>query len=325
VRRREFITLLGGAGVAWPLAARAQQAPMPVIGFLHIESPEPYAPHLAAFRKGLSEAGYVEGRNVAIEYRWAEGHLDRSPTLAAELVGRRVALIVAVALPSALAAKAATSIVPIVFQIGGDPLQYGLVASLNRPGANITGVTQLANTLAAKQLEMLHELVPKVSTIAMLVNPANPNASTDTRNVEKAAKVLGLNLLVLNVATERDLEPAFATLKQQHAGGVLVPVHVILNNAQTLVALAALHSIPAIYPWPETVKAGGLMSYGANNLESYQLCGAYAGRILKGEKPADLPVQQSDKVELHINLKTAKTLGITFPTTLLGRADEMIE
>jgi putative tryptophan/tyrosine transport system substrate-binding protein len=327
MQRREFITLLGCAAVAWPLAARAQQPALPVIGFLHSASPEPFTNLVAAFRQGLSEAGYIDGRSVAIEYRWAENQIDRLPALAADLVRRKVVAIAALGPAAAQAAKAATTTMPIVFLVGADPVTSGLVASLNQPVGNLTGIGFLINVLAPKQLEVLHELVPKAMIFGMLVNPDNPNAEADTREVqEAAAHLLGLQLLVLNARTETEIDLAFATLAQRQAGGLIVisdPLY--FDRGVQIIALAARHALPTIYSIREFAVAGGLMSYGTNVADAYHQVGVYTGRILKGVKPADLPVQLSTKVELIINLKTAKTLGLTFPLTLLGRADEVIE
>jgi putative tryptophan/tyrosine transport system substrate-binding protein len=327
IGRREFITLLGGATAAWPLAARAQQAAMPVIGFLNGASPEGYAPFVAAFRQGLKEAGYVEGQNATIEYRWAEGHYDRLPALAADLVERKVTVIAATTTPAALAAKAATSTVPIVFTTGGDPIKLGLVASLGRPGGNVTGSTQLSVEVGPKRLELARELFPAATTFALLVNPANPLAATVSKDLETVADTLGMRLHVLRASTEADFETAFATAAQLRAAALVIstPDPWFGSHAAQLGALGLRHSVPAIYFRREFAAAGGLMSYGANITETYRLAGLYAGRILKGEKPADLPVVQSAKVELILNLKTARALGITVPLPLSGRADEVIE
>jgi putative ABC transport system substrate-binding protein len=323
VRRREFITVLGSGVFACPLAAPAQQAAIPVIGFIHGTSLEAHS--VAAFRRGLSETGFVEGQNVTVEYRWAENHYDRLPALAAELVQRRVAVIVANT-PGAVAAKAATSIIPIVFSTGSDPVKLGLVVSFNRPGGNVTGISQFAAALEAKRLEQLHELVPNAAVIAVLVNPNYSEAEAQLRDVQNAARSLSLQLHVLNAGTEREIEMAFATLVQQRAGGLVVAADpFFFSRREQLVALAARHAIPAIYEWRDFAALGGLMSYGTDLADAWRHAGTYAGKILTGANPADLPIQQSVKVELVINLKTAKALGLTFPPTLLARADEVIE
>jgi putative ABC transport system substrate-binding protein len=326
MKRREFISLLGGMSVAWPLPLRAQQPAMPVVGFLHGASAWEFAHVAAAFRQGLSETGHVEGRNVFIDYRWAEGRYERLPSLAADLVARRVAIIAAGG-QAAGPAKAATATIPIVFAAGADPVKAGLVASFNRPGGNLTGVVLLAYELGAKRLEVLREAAPNAKTIAILVNPSGgADSETDMRKVEAAARAVGQQIAIVKAGSERDLDDAFAMLVRRGAGALLVMADPFFNSRrEQIVALAARHAIPAIYEWPEFAAAGGLMSYGSSITDAYRLMGVYAGRILKGEKPADLPVQQTVKVQLVINLKTAKTLGITFPITLLGRADQVIE
>ena len=326
MRRREFITLLGGAAVAWPLAARAQQRAKPVVGFLGTGSPQSDAFRVAAVRQGLIEAGYVEGQNVAFEYRGAEEHNERLPALAAELVRREVAVIVTMGgIASAVAAKSATATIPIVFITGADPIQLGL-ASLNRPGGNITGVSFLINTLVAKQFEVLHETVPNTALIGFLVNPTNAIAELVTKNVLAAAQLVGQKLLVVQAHTDSELEAAFVTLVQQRAGALVVAGDpFFVDRRDKLVELAARQKVPAIYNLREDVAAGGLMSYGTSITEALRIVGLYAGRILKGERPADLPVQQSTKVELIINLKTAKELGLTVPPQIVARADEVIE
>jgi putative ABC transport system substrate-binding protein len=322
--RRQFITLLGGAAT-WPRAVRAQQPAVPMIGFLHGASPDGYPPYLVGFRGGLKEAGYLEGRNIEIEYRWAEGHYDRLPALVADLINRHVTVIVAVGGdPSALAAKRATATLPIVFDTGTDPVKLGLVASLNQPRSNATGVSLLSFTLIAKQLELLCELVPAAATVAFLVNPKNSNTVVRTQEMQETAAARGRQLHVVTAGSEVELEPAFVAV--QHAGALLVPPDpFFISRRLQLVALAARYSIPTSYPFREYVAAGGLMSYGSDLVDAYRVVGLYAGRILNGEKTADLPVQQSVKVELIINMKTARALGLTFPLTLLGRADEVIE
>jgi putative ABC transport system substrate-binding protein len=324
MRRREFITLLGAATL--PLAAVAQQPAMPLIGFLSSGSTDLDAQLVRAFRQGLGEIGYVEGRNVAIEYRWAEAQYDRLPALAADLVRRHAAVIAVRGPPAAQAAKAATTTIPIVFQIGGDPVALEFVASLNRPGGNMTGVTTLAGELGPKLLELLHELVPAATIIAFLDNPTNPVLGPGTEPLRAAAQALGLQLHVLNVSTDRDFETAFASLVQMRAGGLVIsPDGLFSNRIEQLIALTLRHAVPAIFPRREYVAAGGLIGYDASITDSWRMAGVYVGRVLKGEKPADLPVQQATKLELIINLKTAKALGLTVPPSLLARADEVIE
>jgi putative tryptophan/tyrosine transport system substrate-binding protein len=325
VKRREFITLLGGAAAAWPLAARAQRPAMPVIGLLHIGAPGAWVAPLGAFREALSERGYVEGRNVALEYRWAQGQFDRVPALAAELVQRKVAVIFASGPPAVRAAKALTSSIPIVFFLGEDPVKEGLVASLNRPGGNITGLTNFQNQLFGKQLGVLRDIVPKATLFALLVNPDNPNAEPDTKDAQTATDALHLDLRVLSARTEDDLEPAFTAMRQQGVGGLLVGIDSFGTRPERFASLAARHAIPAIYHLRDYPLAGGLVSYGASRVDSWRQAGAYVGRVLNGEKPGDLPVQQSAKFELVINLKTAKALGLAVPPGLLVAADEVIE
>jgi putative ABC transport system substrate-binding protein len=325
-RRRVFIALLGGMA-AWPLGVRAQQPTMPVIGFLGPGSAESDAYRVAAFRQGLNASGYVEGQNLTIEYRWGEGHYDRLPAMATDLVHRQVAVIAASSTPAVLAARAATTTIPIVFEVASDPVKLGLVASLNRPGGNITGVTQLAEEVGPKRLELLHELLPAARVIALLVNPTEPAlAEPQTRAALSAAHALGFELHVLNASSEPDFDAVFANLIRLRASGLVIGGDAFFTSrSKQLAALAIHHAMPAVYQWREFAAAGGLMSYGSNIIDTHRLAGALAGRILKGDKPADLPVQQATKVELYINLKTAKALGITFPLTLLGRADEVFE
>jgi putative ABC transport system substrate-binding protein len=330
IGRRELIILLGGAAATWPLAARAQQPGIPVIGFLNAASPDLFAHIVHAFRLGLNEMGYVEGRNVAIEYRWAENQYDRLPALAAELVHRRVSVITTgSATLAALAAKAATTTIPIVFLTGADPVKLGFVTSLNRPGGNLTGVTTLNTEITPKRLEVLRELLPTTTIMAVLVNPTNNPATVETelRQAQEAADTLGVQVIhVLQASTERDLDNAFSTLIQRRAGGlVITPDTFFSGKSVELAALTSRHAVPTISPYRDFVTAGGLMSYGGSITELYRLVGVYTGRILKGEQPADLPVQQVTKVDFVINLKTAKALGLAVPPTLLARADEVIE
>jgi ABC-type uncharacterized transport system substrate-binding protein len=325
IGRRDFITRLGGAAATWPLAARAQQQAMPVIGFLNGASADGYAISARAFRQGLKDTGYVEGQNVAIEYRWAEGQYDRLPAMAADLVRRQVAVIAANS-AAMLPAKAATASIPIVFTTSLDPVQLGLVASLNRPGGNVTGVTSLNVEVGPKRLELLHELVPTATIVALLVNPANPNARTLARDLGVVARRLGLQLHVLRASSERDFDTVFATLRQLRAGALVIGTDAFFTSqGERLAALSVRHGLPAVYQTREFAVAGGLVSYGSQLTESFRVVGVYTGRILKGEKPADLPVQQITKVEMILNLKTAKGLGITVPLPLSGRADEVIE
>jgi putative ABC transport system substrate-binding protein len=326
LKRREFISLLGGAAVAWPLAARAQQA-VPVVGVLSAEWPNLFSDRLRAFHDGLRETGYVEGRNLAIEYRWAEGRNDRLPALATELVRRQVTVIVATSTPAVLAARIATTTIPIVFFVAADPVQLGLVTSLSRPEGNLTGVVTLNVEVVAKRLQLLHELVPTATIVALLVNPSNTAlAETMTKELEAAARTLGVQLHVLHASSERELDTAFATLVQLRAGALVIGADPLFNSrSEQLAELTIRHRVPAIYQFREFVSAGGLMAYGSTVLDTYRPLGVYTGRVLKGEKPAELPVQQATKVELVINMKTAKALGLTVPLPLIGRVDEVIE
>jgi putative tryptophan/tyrosine transport system substrate-binding protein len=328
MRRREFIMLAAGAAAAaWPVAVTAQQSALPVIGFLHSQTANSYGPMMAAFRKSLSEAGFVEGQNVAIEYRWAEGQFDRLPNLAADLVGHRASVIFAAGgLDPSLAAKAATSKIPIVFANGVDPVEAGLVGSFDHPGANVTGITFLLNTLGPKQLEVLDELVPKAALVAALINPKSSTAASQLKDLQDTAHALGRQLRIFQASTEGDIETVFASLVQLQLGGLVIGADAFFFSRRDLfVALVTRSAIPTVYPWREAVVAGGLASYGSSVTDAYRLAGIYTGRILKGEKAANLPVQQSTKTELVINLKTAKALGLNIPNTLIGRADELIE
>jgi putative ABC transport system substrate-binding protein len=325
MKRREFITLLS-ATVTWPLAARAQQATVPVIGFLGPGSAQSDAYRVTSFRQGLTEAGFVEGQNVKIEFRWAEGHYDRLRGMAVDLVQRQVTVIVATSTPAALAAKAATAVIPIVFETASDPVRLGLAGSLSRPGGNITGVTQASEEVAPKRLELLHELVPKAGVLGLLVNPTAPElAEPQVREVLSAAQALGVELHVLNASTEHDFKKVFAKMTELRAGLVIGGDAFFTSHAKQLATLTMQHMVPAIYQWREFAASGGLMSYGSNITDTHRFVGIYAGRILKGDKPADLPVQQATKVEMYINLKTARALGITIPLPLSGRADEVFE
>jgi putative tryptophan/tyrosine transport system substrate-binding protein len=326
MRRREFITLLGGAAVAWPLAARAQQQ-MPVIGFLGSDSPALYADRLRAFRQGLSETGYVEGRTLAVEYRWAEGHNDRLPALTADLVRRNVAALVTSTTPAALALKAATKTIPIVFFVAGDPVALGLVASLNRPGGNLTGTTTLTLEVGSKWVQLLHEMVPAADSFALLVNPTSPAlAEAQSKDLQVAARALGVRLHVLRASTDHDIDAVLPTVSQLSAGGLIISSDsFFFTRSERLATLAARHAVPTIFGFREFALAGGLMSYGADLADAHRWIGIYTGRILRGQTPAELPVQQATKVELVINLKTARALGLAVPDTLLVRANEVIE
>jgi putative tryptophan/tyrosine transport system substrate-binding protein len=325
MRRRELLSMLGGAAAAWPLMAWAQQPAMPVIGLLSGTTRE--ARQIDAIWKGLNQLGYVEGRNVEIEYRWAEGHFDRLPALAEDLVRRRVALIIAMqSVLAPRAAKAATATIPIVFSIGGDAVKLGLVSSLNRPGGNVTGATFLTNLLGAKRLEILRELVPSGAMIGVLVNPRNPQADSEMNDVQMAASALGLRIHVQNASSQQEIDAAFEEFVRERVNAVTFAADAVYNSRRhQIVALAARHALPTMYFYREFAVAGGLMSYGGNDTEAYRLAGVYAGRVLKGEKPTDLPVQQSTMLELVINLKTAKALGLAVPPTLLALANEVIE
>jgi putative tryptophan/tyrosine transport system substrate-binding protein len=327
MRRREFITLFFGTAAMWPLAARAQQPGMQVVGFLNSASPRNYESNVNAFREGLANTGYVEGRNVTIEYRWAESRLDRLPALAADLVRHEVSVIAACGSPAAaLAAKSATASIPIVFETGADPVQIGLVASLNHPGGNITGFANVSSELAAKRVGLLHELVPSATSIAVLVNPTRPGADTQSAQIHEAARAIGLPLHIIKAASEHDLDSAFSSLDQLKVGGLVITADALFTDRRhQVVALAKLHAIPTIYEFRHFVEAGGLFSYGPDTGAAYRQAGNLVGRILKGERPADLPVMQPSKFELVINMKTAKALGIEVPNSMQLLADEVIE
>jgi putative ABC transport system substrate-binding protein len=326
LKRREFITLLVGGAAAWPLSTRAQQQVLPVIGWLNPGSPEATTSYRAAFLDGLKEGGFVEGRDVTFEYRWAEGHNDRLPALAADLVKRQVNVIVAAGTPAALAAKAATATIPIIFQQGADPVRAGLVASLNRPGGNVTGVTNVTTTLAAKRLDLLHNLLPSIATIGVIIDPTGPSQQQQRADLQEAATALHLQLVFLNASNEMEIEAAFTTAMRQRIGALIVTDSAILDGyRQQLVTLARFNAIPAMYTFRQFAAAGGLISYASSITQAFRLTGIYAARVLKGEKPADLPVQQPTKFELVINLRTAKALGLTVPEKLLALADEVIE
>jgi putative tryptophan/tyrosine transport system substrate-binding protein len=327
VKRREFISLLGGAAATWPLAARAQQPAVPVVGILASVSPVPYAGFIAAIKEGLAQAGYVEGRNVAIEYRWAEGQYDRLPQQATELVDRGVAVIILVGGgATTTAAKAATKMIPIVFVMGDDPVKTGAVAALNHPGGNVTGVSLLSVAMEAKRLQLLHELVPSAAIIAIVVNPNNPQADEQLQELETAARTLGVRVEAFKAGSPSEIDAAFASMLERRAGAVLMAADAYFNTRkEQFIVLSARHALPTVFPYREFPAAGGLMSYGTSLADAYRQEGIYAGRILKGERPAQMPVQQAVKVELVINLQTAKALRLTVPLPLLGRADEVIE
>jgi putative ABC transport system substrate-binding protein len=325
MRRRDLFTLVGGVAATWPLVARGQQ--LPVVGFINAASAKSYTRQLAAFLEGMREAGYTVGQNVAIEYRWADGKNDQLPAIVADLVRREVTVIAATSTPAAIAAKRANTAIPIIFETGSDPIRLGLIPSLNRPGGNMTGVTNLNFEIAPKRVQLLHELIPSASVVALLTNPANPAlAETATKEVQAAARALGLELHVLNASVDSDIERAFANLTEIRAGGLVIGPDTFFNSRiEQLAALALHHLVPTIYEWREFAVAGGLVSYGPAIADSYRLAGNYVGRVLKGDKPADLPVQQVTRFEMFINLKTAKALGVSVPNTLAGRADELIE
>src|SRR6516165_1266929 len=326
IARRKFLATLGGAAAAWPLAARAQRPPVPVVGFLNSGSAAEWAHLVAAFTEGLNEAGYVEGKNVAVEYRWAQGENDRLPGLAADLVRRQVAVIDALGPPATAAAKAATTTIPIIFAVGTDPIDLGLVTSFRRPTSNLTGINIFAEALTPKRQELLHELVPNASLVAMLVNPTSPQTQSEVRNVEAAVDKLGQRVRIFNVTTDRELDAAFATIIDQRIGGLLVqPDQFFTGRRDQLVLLTTRHAIPTVFGWREFVIAGGLISYATSLRASYRQVGAYVGRVLKGEKLTDLPVQQATAFETVVNLKAAKALGVAIPTGILLRADEVIE
>jgi putative ABC transport system substrate-binding protein len=326
MKRREFIALLGGASAAWPLVARAQQSAMPVVGFVNAASAQGYARRLEAFLKGLSETGYVDGKNVHIEYRWADNYYDRLAAMAADLVRQKVTVIAALTTPAARAAKAATATIPIVFSTIADPVEIGFVASLSRPGGHMTGVTSLSVEIGPKLLELLREAVPSATTVALLINPANPNSAAQSKSLQAAAVKLDLQVQVLHASSERDFDAAFAKLRELRADALMISQDVLFNTQiEQLAVLTLRHAMPAIYVFREFAVAGGVMAYGASQFDTWRQAGIYVGRILKGEKPADLPVIQSSKFALTINLKTAKALGLKFPAGLLNAADEVIE
>ncbi len=326
MRRRDFIWAIT-VSATWPLAARAQQRAMPVVGFLNVESPDQYQPMTAAFRQGLQESGFIEGQNVAIEYRWAEGHAERLPALAADLVHKQVSVIAATTTPASIAAKGATTTIPIVFETASDPVRLGLVSSLSRPGGNVTGVTQTNVEVAPKRLEVMHEMLPNASVLGLLIKADDPSlAEPQLKDFQAAAHSLGVELHIVNVHTDDELEKVFADLSELHLGGVVISTDPFFTSRpKQLASLATQYAMPAISKGREFAAAGGLLSYGADTLDTYRLAGVYTGRVLKGERPAELPVQEATKVELYINLKTAKALGITVPLPMSGRADEVFE